>query len=265
MVDMVGDVLDRDRRCGVGGFPFRDPGFDRLAVVADDGLEPRFLGGLQRFILQPRGRQEDRHPIGHHHSAIGGEQAQHIVRDVARVIVNPARRGVGEDHRRAAGRNRLTHHLGRDVAEVDQHSEAVHFGDDLETERREAVPLGIVGRAVGPFGGLVMGQSHVARAQAVELTQCGQAAADLAPALDPDQRGDSPGLVNADHVVGGERALEVARVGGDHPVDDVDLFDGLADRLVAGNRAVDIDRPELSADAAGVEPGHVGHQGLGRP
>ena len=41
--------------------------------------------------------------------------------------------------------------------------------------------------------------------------------------------------------------------------------DGFADRLVALERAVDIDRPELPADAAGVEPRHVGHQGVIAP
>ena len=159
-----------------------------------------------------------------------------------------------------AGGDRLAHHLGRDVAQIDQHAEAVHLGDDLEPERGQAVPLGIVGGAVGPFGGLVVGQRHVARAEAIELAQRGQAAADLAPALDPDQRGNSPGLVDADDIVGGERALERLGVSGDHAVDDVDLLDGLADRLVAGDLAVDIDRPELRSDAALLQARHVGHQ-----
>ena len=49
------------------------------------------------------------------------------------------------------------------------------------------------------------------------------------------------------------------------PADDVDLLDGLADRFVAGDRAVDIDRPELAADAARAQPRHVGHQRLVAP
>ena len=74
-----------------------------------------------------------------------------------------------------------------------------------------------------------------------------------------------PGLVDADDVVGGAaRSSRSSRIGGDHPVDDVDLLDRLADRFVAGDRAVDIDRPELPADAAGAKPRHVGHQRLGR-
>ena len=36
-----------------------------------------------------------------------------------------------------------------------------------------------------------------------------------------------------------------------------------ADRLVADDRAADIDRPELPADAAGAQPRHVGHQRRG--
>ena len=83
--------------------------------------------------------------------------------------------------------------------------------DHLAAERAEAVIFGIVGGAVGPFGGLVVGQRHVARAEAVELAQRGEAAADLAAALDPDQRGDLAGLVDADDVVGGRRAARGRR------------------------------------------------------
>ena len=55
------------------------------------------------------------------------------------------------------------------MAEVDQHAEPVHLLHDVDAERAEPVILGIVGGAVGPFGGLVVGQRHVARAEPVEL------------------------------------------------------------------------------------------------
>ena len=47
------------------------------------------------------------------------------------------------------------------------------------------------------------------------------------------------------------------------PVDDVDLLDRLADRLIAGDGAIDVDRPELFSDPAFVEARHVGHQRFG--
>ena len=70
-------------------------------------------------------------------------------------------------------------------------------------------------------------------------------------ALDPDQGGDAAGLVNADDIVGGPRQLEVLRIGGYHPVDDVDLFDGLADRLV-------VERLETRVSAVGPQAVEVG-------
>ena len=51
----------------------------------------------------------------------------------------------------------------------------VHLVDDASAEWAEAVILGIVGRGVGPFGGLEVGQRHVARAEIVELAQRGEA------------------------------------------------------------------------------------------
>src|SRR4029453_593401 len=111
----------------------------------------------------------------------------------------------------------------------------------------------IVGGAVGPFGGLIVSERHIARAEPVELAERRQRTADLPSALDADHRGYLTLAMNPDHVVGSKGALEVIGIGGDHPIDDVDLLDCAADRLVAGKRPVDIDRPELAAEPAGVE------------
>ena len=116
---------------------------------------------------------------------------------------------MGKDDRRAAGLDRILHRCRRDVAEVDQHAEPVHLADHLDAERAEAVIFWIVGRAVGPFGGLVVGQRHVARAQIVVLAQRGERAADLPAAFDADHRGDLPRPVDAHDVVGGRGQLEV--------------------------------------------------------
>ena len=108
-----------------------------------------------------------------------------------------------------------------------------------------------------------MGQRHVTRAEFVELAKRGEIATDLMPALDPDQRGDAAGLVDSYDFVGGAGEREVLWVGFDHPLDDVDLLDRVADGGVACDLRGDIDRPELPADAAGMKPRHVGHQRLG--
>ena len=151
------------------------------------------------------------------------------------------------------------------MAEVDQHAEAVHLVHDDASEVVEAVPLGIVGRAVGEFVVLEVGQRHVASAEVVELAKRGEAAADLVTALDPDQRGDFSRLVDAHDVVGGPRQLEVARIGFHHSIDGIDLLERRADRRIAGHFGRDVDRPELPADTALVKPRHVGHQRMVRP
>ena len=122
--------------------------------------------------------------------------------------------------------------------------------------------LGDVRRGVRPLGGLEVGQRHVARAEIVELAERGEAVAHLMTALDPDQRGYLAGLVDADDVVGGIGLLEIARVGRDEALHDVDLFQRVADRAVAVDLGGDVDRPELPADPALPKPRHVGHQGL---
>ncbi len=109
-----------------------------------------------------------------------------------------------------------------------------------------------------------MGQRHVARAEPVELPQRGEDAAHLPPALDADHRGHLALLVDADDVVRSSAPFEVVGVSGNHPIDDVDLVDGPRIASSPVIAAVDIDRPELPADAAGEQPRHVGHQRFSR-
>ena len=97
------------------------------------------------------------------------------------------------------------------------------------------------------------------------MTQGSEVAPDLPPAFNADHRGHLALLVNADEVVRSQRSLEVIWVGGDHPIDDVDLVKGPPNCLVTGEGAVDIYRPELPPDAAGMQPRHVGHQRVARP
>ncbi len=130
----------------------------------------------------------------------------------------------------------------------------------MRPKSAEPVIFRIVGRAVGPFVVLEVGERHVARAELIELPQRGEAAADLVPALDADQRSDFAGLVDAHDVVRSSGEGEVVGIGFDQALDDVDLLDRLADRGVAGDFGRDVDRPELRPDAALVQPRHVGHQ-----
>jgi hypothetical protein len=208
-------------------------------------------------------REEDRIEVDHHHATIGGKQAQHVVRDVARMRIEREGVRMREDDRGAGHLKRVLHRRRGDMAEVDQHAEPVHLGDVGGACGADAVVLRLVRCAVRPVGGLVVGQRHVTDAKIVEAAQRGHRAADLAATLHAEHRADPSGAMDPDHVVGGEGELEVARVGLDQPPRRVDLLDGRADRLIAGQRAADVDRPELAADAPGAKPGHVGHHRLG--
>ena len=120
--------------------------------------------------------------------------------------------------------------------------------------------LRFVGSGVGPVGRLVVRQGHVADAASMELAERGHRPADLVAALDAQHRPDPPLAMDADHVVGALGELEVLGIGVNETVRRVDLLYCGADGHVAEDRAADIDRPELAADAASAHPFHVGHQ-----
>ena len=169
-----------------------------------------------------------------------------------------ARAGVGEDDRRRGGVQGVVHGLRRDVGEVDQHPEAVHLAHHVAAEIGEAAVLRLVGGRVGPRRVEGMGEREVARAEPVELAQHGERTGDRMPALDPDQAGDAPGLVDALDVGGGIGHLEVARVAADHAVDEVDLLERVRQPARGGPLGFDVHRPELRPDAALPQARQVG-------
>ena len=177
----------------------------RLAdVQADVGriVEARPFGGVVRIPVIAGVGHVARRKVDHDHAAIGGHRAQNVVRNIARMIDQRARRGVREDHRRFARRQRGLHRFGRHMAEIHQHPEAIHFVDDFDAERRKTVMHGRIGRRVRPSGIEGVRQSHVARAGVVHLAQRGQRVVDLMAAFDADQRGDLVRLMNAAHICG---------------------------------------------------------------
>ena len=93
----------------------------------------------------------------------------------------------------------------------------------------------VVGRGVGPFGGLIVGQRHVARAEVVNWRSAARLPPIWRPPSMPISEATRPALWMRTMSAAVCAQLEVARVGGDQAVDDVDLLDRLADRLVAGD------------------------------
>ena len=169
----------------MGGLPRLELGLDRGLAARIERLQPGFLG---RALGRPRStRRRDRKAgtkLTMTTPPLAGSSRSTSSGTLRGCGIERGRVGVGEDHRRPAGGDRVLHRRRRDVAEIDQHPEPVHFLDDLDAERAEAVIFRLVGRAVGPFGRLVVGQGHVARAEVVELAQRGERAADLPAALD---------------------------------------------------------------------------------
>src|SRR5208282_534932 len=96
-----------------------------------------------------------------------------------------------------------------DVRDIHQHAQAVHLPHHLHAEIGEAIvvlDVGIVDVAggIGPVGGLVVGQRHVADTQAVVIAQQAEAVVDGVSALDAHQHRQLVLLVGAHDVVGGE-------------------------------------------------------------
>ncbi len=146
------------------------------------------------------------------------------------------------------------------MAQVDEHSEAVHLPDDFLAELRQAAQHGGPGAGVGPRQIRGMGQRHVLRAEDVQRAQRRQRVVDRVAALNANQRSDTFGV---------ERALDVRGCVGDlkclgpphgHAMDDVDLFEGCPHGFIALHARRHIDRPELAADAALAQTRNVGHQ-----
>jgi hypothetical protein len=103
-----------------------------------------------------------------------------------------------------------------------------------------------------------VGQRQVTHAEPVEGAQGAQGVPDAVPALRAEQRRDPALAARLLDVVGGAGQHQVARVPGDHAVNQVDLFERGGDGLVAGHVARDEHRPELGTDAAGAQARQVG-------
>ena len=85
-------------------------------------------------------------------------------------------------------------------------------------------------------------------------------AADRLAALGAEQAGDAAGGDDPVDVVGGAGETEDVRVRGDEPVDELDLLERRRHRLVPGQVARDVDRPELRADHPLAQSRQVGAQ-----
>ena len=143
-----------------------------------------------RFNAAPSGATNDGTNVTITTAARLADQLEHVVGDVAGDVAERAGGRVGEDHRRLAHLDRLSHRVVGDVAEVDQHAGAVQLADDLLAERREAAVRMLAGGRVRPVRVVVVGERHVAGAEARQDAQRAERVPDRVAALDPDHRRD---------------------------------------------------------------------------
>ena len=255
--DDVGDGGARDRMR-------RRPGCQacghRRGIAGVQGFQPGVLGGPGAVPGAHRLGDEAGHEGDHHHPTVLGHQAQHAVGHIARMGRHRPRRRMGEDHGGLGHPHGVQHGLFRDVAEVDHHPQPVHLAHNLLAERRQAAPLRRIGGAVGPGGGLRVGQGDVAGPGIEEFSQETQGVIDRIATLHADQRGDPAAPVDAFDIGRGGGQFEHVRMGGDDPLDGVDLLEGFARGLGRGQGRGHIDRPELTPDAAGPQARNVGVQ-----
>ena len=118
----------------------------RAGVVGDQRADgPDLRGRRSGFVaanascLRPRARvaaptasdTKRRQEHGHHDAAVGRDPPEDLVGDVARVVAHGPGARVREDHRRLRDVERGRHRRRRDVAQVDEHAEAVHLAHHL--------------------------------------------------------------------------------------------------------------------------------------
>ena len=153
------------------------------------GLDPD-LERRSRSLLAPLARSrgyEVRHERHHADAVLLTQSLQHIVRNVAGHVADDAGGGVREHDRNLADRQSVAHRVGRDVAEVDQHADAVHLAHHLDAKSGQTAQHGLVGGRVGPRDVVVVGQCQVAHTEHVQHSQRRQRAADRVPALGPHE------------------------------------------------------------------------------
>ena len=156
---------------------------------------------------------------------------------------------------------RVFHRVRRDVAEIDEHAEPVHLADDFFAELRQAANAPACRRRHRPSAGCRCASASCSARRA--RGTCAASAASCRSNGRPPCRSASailPALNDALDVSGGAGELEGLRPPLRHAMDDVDLFEGDADRFLAHHRRRRVDRPELSADAALAQARNVGHQ-----
>src|SRR5205085_10380717 len=127
------------------------------------------LGGALAVRLRGCRVNEDLIEIDHHYAAVFCNAAQQIVRDVARLIVEGARRGVRGYDGDFGSIKRVAHRLVRYVSNVNQHPQTIHLANYLTPEIRQAVMYMLAAPCVSPIVRVVPRQGHVTHAKAVEL------------------------------------------------------------------------------------------------
>ncbi len=215
----------------------------------------------QRLVVprRDRGRHELRHERGHADAAVRGQRPEDVVGHVPRHVALRARARVAEQHGPAGDPQRVPHHVGRHVRQVDEHADPLHLGHHALARRAQPVVHGRVGRRVGPGHVRVVRERHVPHAERAHRAERAEGSADRVAALHAEERGDAAGRDDALDVVRGHGEREPVRVRGDEAAHHVDLLDGGAHGIHAG-QVRHPHGPELRRDPAAREARQVGVQ-----
>ncbi len=199
MLDMLDDrrVLDFGEFALGDKFPRDTLAFDQLAAfVVTRAVLPNLFAKLLgdfRCRLPAVLLVEKSHVIVDlNYSAFRSQVFHHLVRHVARCIADRAARGVRSKRRRLARFQDVVERLVTDVRNVHDHSEPVHFPNDILAEIRQPVVHGLVRRRIRPFIVAAVRKRHVANPQRRITPQHAEIRIDHVPALDSHQCGNLP-------------------------------------------------------------------------
>src|SRR5690606_24924779 len=118
------------RRRGIGFVPRVERRSNYLGLALPQGFEARFFARAGGAALAQRFVDVARQPDHHDDAAVLLQTGKYVVGHVARMAIDAARARVAENYWRFGYCQCIQHRRLADVAEIDEHSEPLHFAYD---------------------------------------------------------------------------------------------------------------------------------------
>ena len=199
--------------------------------------------------------QEGREEVDAHHAAGAGDAADVLVGEVAVVVAQRSRGGVGGHDRPGGDLQDVRHARVAEVADVVDHAEPLHQPDRLDPGPGQAAPGGVLGAAVGERRPAEVGERGDPDAEAEERAEELDVRVHARGALEGQDQRDPPRPERPGDLDAVQAEGHVVRVGLGDPVRALDHPQRLPQRTLGPEVVVDEHRQDLEVDAARAQLG----------